>query len=128
LAADPSNRSGPAEGDASERRVNAWIGQGVTIEGRIKAVQDLRIDGRVDGTIDIGEHELVLGAGSHVKANVTGKSILIGGELVGDLTATERIQIQATGSVRGDVTTPRLIVLEGAVVHGKLNVVGKPRA
>ena len=110
--------------DDAERRVNAWIGQGVTIAGRISSTQGLRIDGHVDGTIDVPQHELVLGPGSDVKANVTARSILIGGALVGSVIATERLQIQATGSVKGDVIAPRLILLEGAVLLGKVDVEG----
>jgi cytoskeletal protein CcmA (bactofilin family) len=104
--------------------VNAWIGQGVTIEGRIRSAQDLRIDGRVDGTIDVPQHEVILGTGAEVKANVNARSVLIGGTVTGDVTATERLQIQATGSVEGAVTAPRLIVLEGAILRGKINVEG----
>jgi cytoskeletal protein CcmA (bactofilin family) len=110
--------------DVAERRVNAWIGQGVTIAGRISSMQDLRIDGRVDGTIDVPQHELVLGPGSEVKANVTAKSALIGGALVGNVIATERLQIQSTGSVTGDVIARRLILLDGAVLLGKVDVEG----
>jgi cytoskeletal protein CcmA (bactofilin family) len=108
--------------------VNAWIGQRVTIEGRIRSAQDLRIDGRVDGTIEVPQHEVVLGAAAEVKANVSARSVLIAGTLTGDVTATERLQIQATGSVEGNVTAPRLIVLDGAIVLGKVNVEGTPRA
>ena len=110
--------------EATERRVNAWIGQGVTIDGSISSGQDLRIDGRVTGTIDVPQHELVLGAGADVKANITAKSILIAGSVVGDVIATERLQLQATGSIQGDVVAPRLIVLDGAILSGKINVDG----
>ena len=108
---------------AAERRTNAWIGR-VTIEGRVTSTQDLRIDGHVAGTIDVAEHELVLGRGSEVRGNVIAKSALIAGTVVGDVTATERIQLQATGSVQGDVHAPRLSVLEGAVLQGKVDVAG----
>jgi cytoskeletal protein CcmA (bactofilin family) len=108
--------------------VNAWIGQRVTIEGRIRSAQDLRIDGRVDGTIEVPQHEVVLGAGADVKASVSARSVLVGGTLTGDVTATERLQIQATGSVEGNVTAPRLIVLDGAILRGKVNAEGTPRA
>lgn len=127
MAADVSNPPRPAP-DTTERRVNAWIGQRVTIEGRIRSAQDLRIDGRVDGTIEVPQHEVVLGAGAEVKANVSARSVLIAGTLTGDVTATERLQIQATGSVEGNVTAPRLIVLDGAILLGKINVEGTPRA
>jgi cytoskeletal protein CcmA (bactofilin family) len=109
---------------AAERRTNAWIGQGVTIDGRVTSTQDLRIDGHVEGTIDVAQHELVLGRGSEVRGNVAARSAVIAGTVVGDVTATERIQVQATGSVQGDVHAPRLSVLDGAVVHGKVDVAG----
>ena len=110
--------------EAVERRVNAWIGQGVTIEGRITSGQDLRIDGRVTGTIEVPQHELVLGAGADVKANITAKSILIAGSVVGNVTATDRLQLQATGSIEGDVVAARLIMLDGATLRGKIDVEG----
>ena len=110
--------------DAAERRTNAWIGQGVTIEGRVTSTQDLRIDGHVEGTIEVAQHELVLGPGSEVKGNVIAKSVLIAGTVVGDVSATERIQMQATASVQGDVRAPRLSVLDGAVLQGKVDVAG----
>jgi cytoskeletal protein CcmA (bactofilin family) len=110
--------------DTAERRTNAWIGQGVTIEGRVTSTQDLRIDGHVKGAIDVAQHELVLGRGSEVRGNVAAKSALIAGTVVGDVTASERIQVQETGSVQGDVRAPRLNVLDGAVLHGKVEVEG----
>jgi cytoskeletal protein CcmA (bactofilin family) len=114
--------------DQTERRATAWIGQGVTIEGRVSSAQDLRIDGRVDGAVEVGEHELVLGAGSEVKANLNARSILIGGTVVGDVVASQRLQVQATGSVVGSITAPRLVMLEGAVVNGKMDIAGSRRA
>ena len=78
----------------------------------------------MEGTIDVAEHELVLGRGSEVRGNVAAKSALIAGTVVGDVTATERIQVQATGSVQGDVHAPRFSVLDGAVVNGKVDVAG----
>jgi len=113
-----------ADVSIAERRMNAWIGQGVTIDGRISSGQDLRIDGRVTGTIDVPEHELILGAAADVKANITARSLLIAGTVVGDVTVSERLQLQATGSIEGNVVAPRLIMLDGAVLRGKINVVG----
>jgi cytoskeletal protein CcmA (bactofilin family) len=119
-------------GEASnERRQVAWIGQGVNIEGKISANQDIRIDGRVQGTVEVGQHELLLGPGSEVKADVNARSVLVGGRLEGDVTATERIQIQATGVLLGDVVAPRLTIHDGGMLRGKADVAGvrkKPEA
>jgi cytoskeletal protein CcmA (bactofilin family) len=107
-----------------ERRQIAWIGQNVTIEGRVVSNQDIRIDGRVQGAIEVGQHELVLGPGAELKADVNARTILVGGRLEGDVTATERIQIQATGILLGDIVVPRLIIQDGGVLRGKADVAG----
>jgi len=109
---------------ASERRQIAWIGQGVTIDGKIVSNQDIRIDGHVSGSIEVGQHELVLGAGSELKANVNARAVLIGGKVEGDVTVTERIQIQSTGVLLGDVVAPRLIIQDGGMLRGKADVAG----
>ena len=119
-----TNASPAPRSDANERRVTAWIGQDVVIEGRIISAQDLRIDGKVDGTIEVGNHVLTIGAGAAVKANLVAKSIVIGGTVVGNVTAANRVDLQAMGSVEGDISTPRLVMVDGAVVTGKINAGG----
>ena len=124
--ADTSRGPGPSTSPAAskdtvdERRVMAWIGQGVIVEGKIMSAQDLRIDGTVDGTIEVGNHGLILGAGAAVKANLTARTILISGAVIGNVTATERVDLQASGSVEGDISAPRLVMVDGAVVKGKV--------
>ena len=60
----PSTPRPASKDTVDERRVMAWIGQGVIVEGKITSVQDLRIDGQVEGTIEVGNHGLILGAGA----------------------------------------------------------------
>jgi cytoskeletal protein CcmA (bactofilin family) len=107
-----------------ERRTSAWIGQGVVIEGRITSAQDLRIDGKVDGTVELGHHGLIVGAGADIRGNLTAKSILISGAVIGNVTATERVDLQPTASVEGDISAPRLAMAHGAVVRGKIDARG----
>jgi len=109
---------------ADERRTTAWIGQGVVIEGRVISSQDMRIDGRVDGTIEVGDHMLTVGARAVVKANLVARSILISGTIIGNVTATARVDLQASGSVEGDISTPRLLMVEGAAIKGKVRTGG----
>ena len=116
---DSSSRS-----EVDERRATAWIGQGVVVEGRIISSQDLRIDGRVEGTIEVGEHALMIGSRAEVKANLVARSILINGTVIGNVTATERLDLQATGSVEGDISSPRLVMIDGGVVKGRVDVSG----
>jgi cytoskeletal protein CcmA (bactofilin family) len=109
---------------STERRQVAWIGQGVTIEGKIISNQDIRVDGRVHGTIEVGQYELILGPGSEVKGAVNARSILVGGTLEGDVTAKDRLQVQSTGVLLGDVVAPRLIIQDGGMLRGKADVAG----
>jgi cytoskeletal protein CcmA (bactofilin family) len=111
--------------ETDERRVTAWIGQGVVVEGRITSGQDLRIDGKVEGTIEVGDHGLIIGASAEVKANLVARTMVISGTVTGNVSATERVDLHATGSVEGDITTPRLIMAEGAFVKGKVSAAGR---
>ena len=119
-----TNSSPAPRSEVDERRTAAWIGQGVLVEGRITSSQDLRIDGTVEGTIEVGDHLLIVGKGAAVKANLVARSILISGTVVGNVTATERLDLQATGSVEGDINSPRLVMVDGAVVKGRVDASG----
>jgi cytoskeletal protein CcmA (bactofilin family) len=119
-----TNSSPAPRSEVDERRATAWIGQGVVIEGRITSSQDLRIDGRVEGTIEVGDHVLMVGARAAIKANLVARSILISGTVIGNVTATDRLDLQATGSVEGDISSPRLVMVDGAVVKGRVDASG----
>ena len=118
----------PSKSAAEERRVTAWIGQGVIVEGKITSTQDLRIDGKVEGTIDVGHHGLIVGASAAIRANLAARSILISGAVTGNVMATERIDLQPTASVKGDISAPRLVIADGAVVTGKVDAGGNRMA
>jgi cytoskeletal protein CcmA (bactofilin family) len=109
-----------------ERRVAAWIGRALRVEGRIVSEENLTIDGQIEGTIEVGNHSLTIGAGAAVKADLTAKSITVSGSVRGNLAATERIDLRPSASVEGDITTPQLLMADGAVVKGKVDA-GKKR-
>ncbi len=115
-------RSSPASDvNQAERRVTAWIGRAVRIEGKVVSAEDLVIDGRVDGSIELSEHSLTIGAGGLLKADLFAKRIMISGTVTGDVTATERIDLRDTGTVTGNITTPLFVMAEGATVLGKVD-------
>ena len=103
-----------------ERRRAAWVGKSLRIEGRIVSVDDLTIDGQVDGTIEVGDHSLVIGAGASVKADLAARTITISGAVTGSVIAIEKVDLRATGSVVGDIVAPRLVLSDGAVITGRI--------
>jgi cytoskeletal protein CcmA (bactofilin family) len=107
-----------------ERRTTAWIGKALRIEGHIVSDEHLTIDGQVDGTIEVGDHSLMIGKGADVKADLNAKTITVSGTVTGNVTASERVVLQRSASVDGDITTPRLAMAEGAVVKGKVEARG----
>jgi cytoskeletal protein CcmA (bactofilin family) len=107
-----------------ERRTAAWIGKALRVEGRIVSLENLTIDGQVEGTIEVGDHNLMIGSGAEVKADLTAKTITVSGGVVGNVTASETVVLKPTASVDGDILTPRLIMADGAVVKGKVDTRG----
>jgi cytoskeletal protein CcmA (bactofilin family) len=111
-----------------ERRTAAWIGKALRIEGRIVSQENLTIDGQIEGTIEVGDHNLMIGTGAAVKADLIAKAVTVSGEVTGNVTASERVVLQASGSVNGDIVTPRLMMADGAVVKGKVDARGGRQA
>jgi len=100
----------------------AWVGKALRIEGRIISSEDLTIDGSVEGSIELDDHNLIIGAGARVKADLTAKTITISGTVTGAVRATEKVELRDAGSVVGDVTAPKFLMTEGATVRGKIEV------
>jgi cytoskeletal protein CcmA (bactofilin family) len=105
-----------------ERRVTAWIGTALIVQGKVISAQDLTIDGKVEGTIELGGHGLTIGQGAEIKADLVARTISISGAVTGNVTATDRVDLRATGSVDGDIVAPRFAMAEGAVIKGRVEV------
>lgn len=104
----------------AERRVAAWVGTALRVEGRIISAEDLTIDGTVEGSIELGNHSLTIGVGASVKADLTAKHITISGSVIGNVRATDTVDLRATGSVHGDISAPRLLMADGATAKGNI--------
>ena len=100
----------------------ATIGQSIVFKGELTGDEDLEIDGQVEGTVNLKNHQLTIGPNGNLKAEVMAKTVVVIGKVTGDLIADERIEVQATGVVNGDVRAPRLNVQEGAVLNGSIDM------
>ena len=100
----------------------ANIGKSITIKGDLTGNEDLVIDGNIEGRIDLPNNQLTIGPDGKVKADIHAKSAVVVGHVSGNVSATERIEVQASGIVDGDVRSPRLVVQEGAVLNGAVEM------
>jgi cytoskeletal protein CcmA (bactofilin family) len=114
----PERPQGTKQGGGSM----ANIGKSITIKGDLSGNEDLQIDGTVEGRIDLPNNELTVGPEGKVKAEVHAKTVIVVGHVTGNVTAVERAEVQASGVVDGDVRAPRLIVAEGAVLNGAVEM------
>jgi cytoskeletal protein CcmA (bactofilin family) len=103
-----------------ERDVN--IGKSVVIKGELSGSEDLTIEGTVEGTIKLQDHVLTIGSNGRIRAQVFAKAVVVLGEVTGNITAGERIDIRDNGSVDGDIVSPKVAIAEGAHFRGSVDM------
>ncbi len=100
----------------------AHIGKSITIRGDLSGEEDLVLDGRIEGRVELAEHHLTIGPNGHVQAELAAKEVTVDGHVCGNVTATKRVEIRETGILDGDVTSPRLLVQEGGQINGTVTM------
>jgi cytoskeletal protein CcmA (bactofilin family) len=98
------------------------IGKSVVIKGELNGSEDLTIEGHVEGTIQLRDHVLTIGPNGKIKAQVFAKSVIVLGEVTGNVTASEKVDIRDNGSVDGDIVSPRVAIAEGAHFRGSVDM------
>ena len=98
------------------------IGQSVVIKGDLSAKEDLTIEGRVEGTVELAQNVLTIGPNGRIKAQVVAKAVVVMGRVNGNITATERINIDEQAFIDGDLVAPRIAIAEGASFQGKIDM------
>ena len=101
------------------------IGKSVVIKGELNGSEDLTIEGHVEGKIELKDHVLTIGPNGKIKAQLHAKAIVVLGEVIGNVTATEKVDIRENGSVEGDITSPRVAIAEGAHFRGSVDMQNK---
>ena len=114
--APPAPAPRPISSDA------ARIGQSVVITGEITGSEDLTIEGRVDGTIESRQHTVVIGQQATVKAQIFAKEVVVVGKVIGNITASAKIEIRENGAVEGDLASPTVAIAEGSTFRGSIDM------
>lgn len=98
------------------------LGKSVMIKGELSASEDLTLYGQMEGSVTLPDHTLTIGPHADIKAAIAAKAVVIMGAVTGNVTAGERIEIQKTGSINGDVVSPRLAIADGGCLRGKVQM------
>jgi cytoskeletal protein CcmA (bactofilin family) len=116
-SANPVYTPDPAKGG---RIVN--IGPSIMIKGELQGDEDLTIDGRVEGKIELRDHNLTIGPNGKIKADLYANIIVIAGDVQGNAHAKERVEIAPTGRLSGDIAAPRITIADGAHFKGSVDM------
>ena len=119
----PSNQS--ASFPAEERRVVAWVGKSVVFRGDLISSEDMTIDGRVEGSIEVRNHHLTIGPNASIEADIAARLVTVFGKVSGSLAAEERVEIRQGATVEADITCQTLAIQEGAFFCGKVAMSGR---
>jgi len=98
------------------------IGKSVIIKGELSGSEDLTIEGQVEGKIELNNNVLTIGTNAKIKAQVFAKTVVVLGEVTGNITASEKVDIRDNGSVDGDITSPKVAIAEGAHFRGAIDM------
>ncbi len=108
----------------------AMVGRKIKLKGEITGEEDLLIEGRVEGSVELRSHTVVIGQEGHAKASIVGRIITVKGKVQGNLAAEEQIILQSSATVEGDLVAPRVTMEDGATFRGGIEMgdaAGRPR-
>src|SRR5262245_16023150 len=105
------------------------LGKSMRIKGELSASEDMTLCGQMEGRVTLTDHTLTIGPDADIRAEIKASTVVIMGAVSGNVTATQKIDLRATGSVTGDISAPRIVIADGGQLLGKVQITGeKPRA
>jgi len=109
----------PITRDAADKLVMN-LGKSVMIKGELSGSEDLTLYGRMEGSVKLPEFTLTIGPDADIKAEISAKRVVIMGGVTGNVVAGEKVEVRSTGSVTGDIASPRFAIQEGGCMRGKV--------
>ena len=109
----------PIGRDAADKLVMN-LGKSVMIKGELSGSEDLTLFGRMEGSVKLPEYTLTIGPDADIRAEISAKTVVIMGGVTGNVVAGERVEIRSTGSVTGDIASPRFAIQDGGCMRGKV--------
>ena len=101
----------------------ATIGKSIRFKGNLTGDEDIEIEGGFEGRVKLLEHQLNIGPNGRIRAELRAKLVVVSGHVTGNIQAGECIEIRSSGVVNGDLRAPRLVIQEGAVVNGDVEMI-----
>jgi cytoskeletal protein CcmA (bactofilin family) len=116
------NKEAMRPGGGTAGRAPSRLGSSLHVKGEISGNEDLVIDGTVEGRVHINEQKLTVGATAKLQADVIAGEVIVYGSVKGNVRGKGKIEIKKDGSVNGDMTTPQIIIEDGAYFKGSIEI------
>ncbi len=107
---------------APSKGQSATIGRSITIRGEVTGDEDLMIQGRVEGSVNLKQHAVTVGPDGEVKADVAARIVTVEGKVEGNVSADEQVVLRTSATVKGDISAPRLVLEDGARFRGGVDM------
>src|SRR3954454_14964469 len=120
--APPAPAPSPVASEPPRRATNATIGPSIFIKGDLSGEEDLVIEGRVEGKVDLKQNNVTIGKNGRVRADVFGRVVIIEGEVDGNVFAREQAILRQAGAIRGNITAPRVMLEDGSRFKGGIDM------
>jgi cytoskeletal protein CcmA (bactofilin family) len=101
------------------------VGKSVVFKGALTSSEDITIDGQVEGTIEVRDQTLTVGPDATIRADIVARTVTIHGTVIGNVRASEKVDLRATGRIEGDLVAPSIVVADGALVCGRVDAWGE---
>ena len=127
MANQQGGPAGPSTNPATPGR-RAVVGSASALRGQLSAREDLWIDGQLDGEVQALAHQVTIGSSGRVRAEVKAKSVVVEGELHGNVVASQMVTVRTGGRMQGDIRAPRVALEEGCQFQGHVDMDGTQAA
>jgi cytoskeletal protein CcmA (bactofilin family) len=121
-AAETAARPAPAPTPANRGRATAVIGPSIQIEGTLRGQEDVFVEGEVTGTVQLQSNTLTIGTTGKIRADVYAHTVFVEGSMEGDLIGSEQVIVRKSAKVKGNITSPRVTLEDGASFKGSIEM------
>ena len=121
----PASKDGGKASRSSTDDIKAYFDEGIKLEGKLVFEGTARIDGQVAGEI-ISKDTVIIGEKAKIEAQIEVNTIIVSGEINGNITAKNLLHLKRTGRIYGDINTPSLIIEEGGTFEGGCSMSSSP--
>ncbi len=104
-----------------ETHKNSLIGKTIFIKGVVKADEEIIIEGKIDGSVKVG-NKVIVGEKGDLKADIEANEVVIKGKVKGNINGSKRVEIIPGGYLKGNITSPKVVIADGAVFKGNISM------